>query len=72
LRGNAFSLNIGPTKASEPEIYIRLNQLGFRPHAYKSAVIFSREPLPAEFRIVNTIGTFFFAGNIKPVCCFSI
>ena len=68
--GMLFLLTIGHVSAavgSEPEIYIRLNQLGFEPHAYKSAVVFSRQPLPAEFRIVNTISTFFLTGNIKPM-----
>jgi endoglucanase len=65
--GMLFLLNSGATATAAPEIYIRLNQLGFKPSDYKSALIFSREPLPSQFRIVNSISTRFFTGNIKPL-----
>lgn len=56
----AFSTQVG--------FYIRVNQIGFRPQDIKTAVVFAREPLPIEFRIVNTItGRVVFTGKIVPV-----
>jgi cellulase-like Ig domain-containing protein len=55
------------TGVASAQLYIRLNQVGFKPYDYKSAIVFSREPLPSAFRIVNSISTRFFTGNIKPL-----
>lgn len=54
----ALSIVAPPTntfaQASEPtEIFVRLNQLGYRPQDPKSAVAFSRSPLPSKFTIFN-------------------
>ena len=49
-------------------IIIVVNQLGFAPGDPKSAMIFSREPIPAEFRIVNaSSGVTVFGGKTKPI-----
>ena len=50
------------------QIHLRVNQLGFAPHAPKSAIAFSDIPLPTEFRIVNTINNaIVFKGQITSV-----
>jgi hypothetical protein len=49
------------------QTHIRLNQLGFAPHAPKSAIIFSHDPLPQDFRIVTVAGTEVFKGKLKPI-----
>lgn len=54
-----FSIVVTPTQTSfaqvpEPtQIFVRLNQLGHRPQDPKSAVAFSRSPLPPKFSIFN-------------------
>jgi endoglucanase len=49
-------------------LYIRLNEVGFRPHDIKTAVAFGPEPLPAEFRVVNTAtGRVVFTGKPAPL-----
>ena len=54
-----LSIVVTPTQiafvqAPEPtQIFVRLNQLGFRPQDHKSAVAFSRSPLPPKFSISN-------------------
>ena len=48
--------------------YIRVNQLGFGPSDVKTAVIFGRESLPQDFRIVNgATGAEVFKGKVNPV-----
>jgi endoglucanase len=48
--------------------YIRLNYLGFRPDNIKTALAFSRQPLPPDFRVVNaTSGAVVFTGKTMPV-----
>ena len=46
---------------------IRLNQLGFSPHTPKSAIIFSHDPLPEEFRILGAGGAVVFKGQLNPI-----
>ena len=45
-------LATGPVAAQIP-VFIRVNQLGFRPHDVKTAIAFGRAPLPAQFRVLN-------------------
>ena len=40
-------------QTAEIRFYIRVNQLGFRPHDVKTAVAFGREALPATFRVLD-------------------
>ena len=50
------------------DIQIRFNQLGFAPAGIKTAIAFSREPLPEEFRLINTAtGAIVFKGNVTPI-----
>jgi len=50
------------------QLYVRLNQLGFAPEQPKSAIIFSREALPAEFQIVDALaGAVVFTGAVKTI-----
>lgn len=57
-----------PAAKADSGSFIRLNQLGFRPGDIKTAVVFGREALPAEFRILNTsTGAVVFTGRTKPV-----
>ena len=50
------------------ELYLRLNQLGFTPDQPKSAIVFSREPVPAEFQIVHaSTGAVVFTGATKTI-----
>src|SRR6266852_5692228 len=37
----------------DPQIYIRVNQLGFSPLASKVAIAFARSPLPDRFRVIE-------------------
>jgi hypothetical protein len=56
------------TANAQSGLYIRVNQLGFRPHDIKIAVAFGREPLPAEFRILDSNSRIVvFTGRTKPV-----
>lgn len=51
-----------------PEIHVRLNQIGFAPGEPKTAIVFGRESLPAEFRILNVpAGSTVFTGKINPI-----
>jgi endoglucanase len=60
LAANAQSAQIG--------FYIRVNEAGFRPHDIKTAVVFGREPLPSEFRVLNAEkGKVAFTGKTQPV-----
>ena len=57
-----FSLTLGLL------FFIRLNQLGFVPADHKSAIVFGREPVPAEFRILSApTGATVFTGKLKPI-----
>jgi endoglucanase len=48
--------------------HIRVNQAGFLPHDVKTAIAFGREPLPAEFRLINaTTGQVAFTGKTTPI-----
>lgn len=38
---------------SAEQVYVRVNQLGFRTHDIKTAIAFSRRPLPGSFRVIN-------------------
>jgi hypothetical protein len=52
----------------QQQLFIRVNQLGFTPGGAKTAVVFGREPLPAEFRIVNAVsGAQVFKGRVEPI-----
>ena len=51
----------------QPQLYIRLNQIGFGARAPKTAIVFSKESLPAEFRILTLpAGSAAFKGKIVP------
>lgn len=53
---------------AQSELYIRVNEVGFRPDDVKTAVAFGRDALPAEFRIVNAAsGLVAFTGKTKTV-----
>jgi endoglucanase len=57
-----------PAANAQSGFFIRLNQLGFRPHDIKTAVAFGSEPVPAEFRILNAkTGAVVFTGRTEPV-----
>ena len=50
------------------QLYIRLNQLGFAPNNEKSAIIFSQERLPDQFKVVSvTTGAVVLTGKINPI-----
>src|SRR5688500_19976101 len=50
------------------QLYIRVNQLGFAPADVKTAVVFGREPLPSEFRVVDAAsGKVVFTGRVSPI-----
>ena len=51
--------------APDTQLYIRLNQLGFGPGQPKSAIVFSSEPLPADFQVLNTAGLTVFTGKVN-------
>lgn len=54
--------------AQETQSYVRVNQLGFAPADVKTAIVFARESLAEEFRIVNTAnGSQVFKGKVIPV-----
>lgn len=49
-------------------LFIRANLTGFRPHDVKTAIVCGREPLPAEFRVLNaTSNRVLFTGKTKAV-----
>ena len=59
---------VTPVYPQQQQLYIRVNQLGFTPGSAKTAVIFGREPLPSEFRIVNAeSGAQIFKGKVEPL-----
>jgi endoglucanase len=54
--------------SAEFRFYIRVNEAGFRPYDPKTAIAFGREPLPANFRILNaTSNAVAFTGKTIPV-----
>ena len=49
----------------QPQLYIRVNQIGFTLAGSKTAVVFGSDPLPAEFRIFNAeSGAQVFTGKV--------
>ena len=57
-----------PAADGQSVLFIRVNEVGFRPDDVKTAVAFGREPLPAEFRVLNaTSGSIVFTGRTKPL-----
>ena len=57
-----------PAAEAQIGFYIRLNEVGFGPHDIKTAVVFGRQSLPAEFRLLNTkTGAVAFSGKTKSV-----
>ena len=57
-----------PTANAQSGLHIRINLLGFGPHDIKIAVAFGREPLPAEFQILDTnTQTVVFTGRTRSV-----
>jgi endoglucanase len=48
-----FLTLIAADAAAQAPIYVRVNQLGFAPSAPKTAVVFSSQALPDEFRVVT-------------------
>src|ERR1043166_4253340 len=42
------------TLASDSKVFIRINQLGYRPIDPKSAIAFSRDPLPQRYTVINS------------------
>ena len=52
----------------QPQLYIRVNQIGFTLGGPKTAVVFGSEPLPAEFRILNAqSGAPVFKGRLESI-----
>ena len=49
-----LSASICATSASSA-FHIRVNQLGFAPSDVKTAIVFSRHSLPADFRVLNAV-----------------
>src|SRR6266571_2351177 len=53
---------------NQQQIYIRINQLGYRPSDPKNAMAFSRSALPKKFVVKNALtNQTIFAGDTKPV-----
>lgn len=53
---------------SEPQIYIRVNQLGFTPGGVKTAIIFGNGALPSHFSILNAdTGDVMFSAKVQGV-----
>jgi len=49
-------------------VFIRVNQLGFRPDDVKTAIVFGHEPLPSTFRVLDAkTGAVASAGNLLPI-----
>ena len=56
------------TTGAQSVLFIRVNEVGYRPHDLKTAVAFSRDLLPADFQIVNeTTGAVVFTGKTVPL-----
>src|SRR3989442_11397713 len=54
---SVFSIALTPpaTADSDQQIFIRVNQLGYRPLDPKSALAFSREALPQRFTVIDAV-----------------
>ena len=53
---------------SAPQLFVRINQLGYRPEDPKIALAFAREPLPEKFVVVDSATKqIVFAGSPQPV-----
>ena len=64
----ALALSASPIVNAQSGLFIRLNETGYRPHDVKTAVAFSPDPLPVEFRLLNTTtGKLVFTGKSTPV-----
>ena len=63
----AFGISIFLFAAANAQPHIRLNQLGFAPGAPKSAIVFSHDPLPEEFRLVTVDGSVVFKGRVNRI-----
>ena len=62
-----FALITASAPAQTP-VYVRLNQIGFSPSDSKTAVVFSREPVAQEFRVVKAgSGAVVFKGTVKQI-----
>src|SRR5437667_869585 len=56
------------TSDSERQIFVRINQLGYRPQDPKSALAFSRESLPQRFNVIDAdTRQTAFVGPAKPI-----
>ncbi len=54
--------------APQIQVFIRVNEVGYRPTEVKTAIVLGRETLPTEFRVLNTItGSVAFTGKAVPV-----
>ena len=63
-----LALLVSLARPAYPQLYIRVNQLGFTHTGIKTAVIFSNDPLPAEFRVINAdSGGMILKGKVEPV-----
>src|SRR2546429_1213939 len=51
----SIALIIPVSADSERQIFVRINQLGYRPLDPKSAVAFSREALPEKFNVIDAV-----------------
>jgi hypothetical protein len=64
---SAFLWNTA-TASPQSRIFIRLNETGYQRNAIKTAVAFSRDPLPPQFRILNAAtGATVFTGKTIPL-----
>ncbi|NOX90732.1 MAG: glycoside hydrolase family 9 [Calditrichaeota bacterium] len=63
-----FGLNAFLFAQNNTVVYLRLNQLGYRPHDPKTAVAFSAQPVHGEFRIVSKAdGKTVYSGKPVPI-----
>ncbi|MCO5051996.1 MAG: glycoside hydrolase family 9 protein [Verrucomicrobiae bacterium] len=53
--------------AAAEEIYIRANQVGYFGGGAKSAIAFSRAPMPEDFTVVGASNQVWFHGKTKPI-----
>jgi endoglucanase len=55
-------------QAAEPDAFIRANQLGFRPQANKTAIVFSHAPIAPKFKLLDaTTQQVVSEGNSEPI-----
>ena len=71
LRSNAKQITSRDDQSAsnnQQQIYIRINQVGYRPSDPKNAMAFSRSALPKKFVVKNALtNQTIFAGDTKPV-----